>query len=104
MFCGIVGRFDCQGAGKWSPNVSADNVPVATSAPSFISGHVRPQDVESLEQVAGENGLEIQQYMSSYVTYSAAISLTTWQGKENLKYPWEFYYVKYIFTDPPLGL
>ena len=49
---GVVGVFNCQGAGNWPlKQVAEDN---HCSKPS-ISGLVRPIDVELLEQIAGEN-------------------------------------------------
>lgn len=50
ILTGVVGVFNCQGAGSW-PLKSLE------AAPSHItiSGKVRPLDVEFLEEVAGEN-------------------------------------------------
>ncbi|RVW75140.1 putative galactinol--sucrose galactosyltransferase 2 [Vitis vinifera] len=51
---GVVGVFNCQGAGNW-PMKDAEAVPVLASTPTFLSGHVSPLDVEYLDQVAGDN-------------------------------------------------
>lgn len=47
---GVVGVFNCQGAGSW-PLKSLEAAPSSIT----ISGKVRPLDVEFLEEVAGEN-------------------------------------------------
>ncbi|KAK7281976.1 hypothetical protein RIF29_10401 [Crotalaria pallida] len=47
---GVVGIFNCQGAGIW-PMKSVEAEPTRIT----ISGKVRPLDVEFLEEVAGEN-------------------------------------------------
>jgi len=47
---GVVGVFNCQGAGSW-PLKSLEAAPLRIT----ISGKVRPLDVEFLEEVAGEN-------------------------------------------------
>lgn len=52
---GVIGVFNCQGAGSWPLKQAAEDVPTTTSAPSSISGHVSPLDVEFLEEIAGEN-------------------------------------------------
>lgn len=53
--CGVVGVFNCQGAGSWPlKQVSEDNSS-SVSKYSSISGHVRPFDVEFIEEIAGEN-------------------------------------------------
>ncbi|KAJ0106087.1 hypothetical protein Patl1_18186 [Pistacia atlantica] len=52
---GVVGVFNCQGAGSWPLKHAAEDVPTTPSAPSSISGHVSPLDVEFLKEVAGEN-------------------------------------------------
>ena len=51
----ILGIFNCQGAGSWPSVVSEDNIPVKTSAPSFISSNISPQAVKILEELAREN-------------------------------------------------
>ncbi|KAG5019649.1 hypothetical protein JHK87_015504 [Glycine soja] len=50
VLTGVVGVFNCQGAGSWS-------LKSLEAAPSCItiSGKVRPLDVEFLEEAAGEN-------------------------------------------------
>ncbi|KAJ0049231.1 hypothetical protein Pint_15588 [Pistacia integerrima] len=52
---GVVGVFNCQGAGSWPLKHAAEDVPTTPSPPSSISGHVSPLDVEFLKEVAGEN-------------------------------------------------
>ncbi|KAI9173769.1 hypothetical protein LWI28_006155 [Acer negundo] len=49
---GVIGVFNCQGAGRWPLKEIAEH---RSPTPSTISGHVRPIDVEFLEEVAGEN-------------------------------------------------
>ncbi|KAL1323407.1 hypothetical protein HN51_033757 [Arachis hypogaea] len=49
-FTGVVGVFNCQGAGSW-PLKPVDGTPNNIT----LSGKVRPLDVEFLEDVAGEN-------------------------------------------------
>ena len=44
--------FNCQGAGSWPLKEIAEHI---SPTPSTISGHVRPIDVEFLEEVASEN-------------------------------------------------
>lgn len=51
---GVVGVFNCQGAGTW-PMKDANVVPTSASVPTSLSGHVHPLDVEFLDQVAGDN-------------------------------------------------
>lgn len=48
---GVIGVFNCQGAGNWPLQQKDENLPVC----STISGHISPLDVEFLEEVAGEN-------------------------------------------------
>lgn len=50
MLTGVVGVFNCQGAGSW-PMKSSEAAPTHLT----ISGKVRPLDVEFLGEVAGEN-------------------------------------------------
>ncbi|XP_010250976.1 PREDICTED: probable galactinol--sucrose galactosyltransferase 2 [Nelumbo nucifera] len=52
---GVIGVFNCQGAGNWSCKEIANNEPLSESKLSQISGHVSPNNVEFLEQVADEN-------------------------------------------------
>lgn len=54
-FSGVIGAFNCQGAGKWpcKDNTNDDNT--STSKSLAISGYVSPMDVEFLEELAGEN-------------------------------------------------
>lgn len=47
---GVIGVFNCQGAGSW-PMKPSETTPTHLT----ISGKVRPLDVEFLEEVAGEN-------------------------------------------------
>ncbi|XP_051136786.1 probable galactinol--sucrose galactosyltransferase 2 [Andrographis paniculata] len=47
---GVVGVFNCQGAGAWPMKQARSDMPETTS----ISGHVKPLDVEFLEEIAGE--------------------------------------------------
>lgn len=51
---GVVGVFNCQGAGTWPMKEEIH----ATQKSSPISGRVNPIDVEHLEEIAGENWTE----------------------------------------------
>lgn len=44
--------FNCQGAGTWPLKETAEHV---SPTPCSLSGHVRPLDVEFLDDIAGEN-------------------------------------------------
>ncbi|XP_020235790.1 probable galactinol--sucrose galactosyltransferase 2 [Cajanus cajan] len=50
VLTGVIGIFNCQGAGSW-PLKSLEATPLRIT----ISGKVRPLDVEFLEEVAGDN-------------------------------------------------
>ncbi|KAH0448066.1 hypothetical protein IEQ34_021866 [Dendrobium chrysotoxum] len=50
-FTGILGAFNCQGAGTW-PGLSSNQ---SNSSPEFITGEVSPNDIEYLDEVAGNN-------------------------------------------------
>ncbi|PON85231.1 Glycosyl hydrolase [Trema orientale] len=52
---GVVGVFNCQGAGSWPLKNVAEDINFSGSTNSSISGHVRPIDVEFLEEIAGES-------------------------------------------------
>ncbi|XP_038878350.1 probable galactinol--sucrose galactosyltransferase 2 [Benincasa hispida] len=54
-FTGIVGVFNCQGAGHWPLMKVAQNEHTSTCTKLTITGSVCPDDVEFLEDVAGEN-------------------------------------------------
>ena len=47
---GVLGVFNCQGAGDWPLKQSSQEI-----QPVVLSGRVRPLDVEFLGEVAGEN-------------------------------------------------
>lgn len=50
---GVLGIFNCQGAGSWPlKQVSLD---ITNTGSTSISGFIRPLDVEFLEEIAGEN-------------------------------------------------
>ncbi|KAK6261843.1 hypothetical protein QUC31_007659 [Theobroma cacao] len=49
---GVIGVFNCQGAGSWPMKQATEDL---TSTPSSISGNMSPCDVEFIEEVAGEN-------------------------------------------------
>ncbi|KAK6250172.1 Glycosyl hydrolases 36 - like 3 [Theobroma cacao] len=49
---GVIGVFNCQGAGSWPMEQATEDL---TSTPSSISGNMSPCDVEFIEEVAGEN-------------------------------------------------
>uniref|UniRef100_A0A7N2MKY1 Uncharacterized protein n=1 Tax=Quercus lobata TaxID=97700 RepID=A0A7N2MKY1_QUELO len=48
---GVIGVFNCQGAGSWPHNEVAQDICNATSTSSSIACHVSPHDVEFLEEV-----------------------------------------------------
>ena len=52
-----MGVFNCQGAGDWplKQNLEAEDIHFSTSTKKSISGHVKPVDVEFLEDIAGES-------------------------------------------------
>ncbi|PUZ47661.1 hypothetical protein GQ55_7G184500 [Panicum hallii var. hallii] len=51
-FSGVIGVFNCQGAGQWVwPVKDIAYVPTSIN----ITGHLSPSDVESLEDIAGDN-------------------------------------------------
>jgi hypothetical protein len=52
---GVLGVFNCQGAGSWPLKEVAQDMSSATSTSSSISRHVSPQDVEFLEEIADES-------------------------------------------------
>ncbi|KAF8399811.1 hypothetical protein HHK36_015682 [Tetracentron sinense] len=52
---GVIGVFNCQGAGSWPCKEGAQDDQVSAYKPSLISDHVSPLNVEFLEEVAGEN-------------------------------------------------
>lgn len=52
---GVMGVFNCQGAGSWPLKEVAQDNCNATSTSSSISCHVSPHDVEFLEEVADES-------------------------------------------------
>ncbi|XXG88821.1 hypothetical protein AAC387_Pa12g0979 [Persea americana] len=54
-FSGVVGAFNCQGAGKWPCKDKTHDENTSTSNPLALSGQVSPMDVEFLEELAGEN-------------------------------------------------
>ncbi|XP_042951603.1 probable galactinol--sucrose galactosyltransferase 2 isoform X2 [Carya illinoinensis] len=51
---GIIGVFNCQGAGNWLLKEAAQETSSAVSTSSSTSCHVSPHDVEFLEEIAGE--------------------------------------------------
>ncbi|XP_062168819.1 probable galactinol--sucrose galactosyltransferase 2 [Alnus glutinosa] len=52
---GVLGVFNCQGAGSWPLKEVVQGMSSATSTCSLISCHVSPQDVEFLEEIADES-------------------------------------------------
>ncbi|GFZ07858.1 seed imbibition 1 [Actinidia rufa] len=50
---GVVGVFNCQGAGSWPLKQAAKDVTISESTTKPLSGRVSPLDVEFLEEVAG---------------------------------------------------
>ncbi|XP_019056471.1 PREDICTED: probable galactinol--sucrose galactosyltransferase 2 isoform X2 [Tarenaya hassleriana] len=51
---GILGVFNCQGAGSW-PLKQTDENATGPCESVLLSGYVRPDDIEFLEEIAGEN-------------------------------------------------
>ncbi|OMO94433.1 Raffinose synthase [Corchorus capsularis] len=49
---GVLGVFNCQGAGSWPLKQATEDL---TSTPLCISGKMSPSDVEFIEEVAGED-------------------------------------------------
>ncbi|PIA51544.1 hypothetical protein AQUCO_01100416v1, partial [Aquilegia coerulea] len=52
---GVIGVFNCQGAGSWPCRDRIHTEPMSGSTPSPIRGYVSPINVEFLDEVAGEN-------------------------------------------------
>jgi hypothetical protein len=52
---GVIGVFNCQGAGSWPMKQEAEEIPAVPSGPSSLSGHLSPIDVEFLDDIAGED-------------------------------------------------
>ncbi|KAJ9140236.1 hypothetical protein P3X46_030908 [Hevea brasiliensis] len=52
---GVIGIFNCQGAGSWPMKQAAEEMPNVPFTPLTLSGNVRPTDVEFLREVAGED-------------------------------------------------
>ncbi|KAK4479382.1 hypothetical protein RD792_014894 [Penstemon davidsonii] len=48
---GVIGVFNCQGAGSWPMKQPSESTPTVVS----ITGRVSPVDVEFLDEIAGEN-------------------------------------------------
>ncbi|KAL8529897.1 hypothetical protein ACS0TY_007095 [Phlomoides rotata] len=51
---GVVGVFNCQGAGSWPMKQAPESVENSTLKATSIAGRVTPLDVEFLEDIAGE--------------------------------------------------
>ncbi|KAG8378712.1 hypothetical protein BUALT_Bualt07G0013800 [Buddleja alternifolia] len=51
---GVIGVFNCQGAGSWPMKQAPESAEKATAAAISITGRVSPLDVEFLEEIAGE--------------------------------------------------
>lgn len=52
---GVIGVFNCQGAGSWPFKESLQDLPIPSLKDASILGHVSPSDVEFLDEIAGEN-------------------------------------------------
>lgn len=52
---GVLGVFNCQGAGRWPSKDQHKQSLDPSSASISLSGHVSPHDVEYLEDIAGED-------------------------------------------------
>ncbi|KAK4394867.1 putative galactinol--sucrose galactosyltransferase 2 [Sesamum angolense] len=53
-FSGVVGVFNCQGAGNWPLRDGPERNPSSSADSLVLSGHVSPQDVDFLDEVAHE--------------------------------------------------
>lgn len=51
---GVVGVFNCQGAGSWPMKQALESTENSTLKARSIAGRVTPLDVEFLEDIAGE--------------------------------------------------
>lgn len=51
---GVIGAFNCQGAGSWPMKEAPESSLNSTFAAVQITGRVSPLDVEFLEEIAGE--------------------------------------------------
>ncbi|XP_027153956.1 probable galactinol--sucrose galactosyltransferase 2 [Coffea eugenioides] len=52
---GVLGVFNCQGAGSWPLKEAVHDLPIKHSQDSLISSHARPSDAEFLDEIAGKN-------------------------------------------------
>lgn len=52
-FSGVLGIFNCQGAGTWPFLDTSQSY--TSSEQSYLTGHVSPIDIEFLDEVTGEN-------------------------------------------------
>ena len=52
---GVLGIFNCQGAGSWPLKEAVHDLPIKHSQDSLISSHARPSDVEFLDEIVGKN-------------------------------------------------
>ncbi|KAK4402491.1 putative galactinol--sucrose galactosyltransferase 2 [Sesamum angolense] len=52
---GVVGVFNCQGAGSWPMKQAAESTKNSSAAATSCSGRVSPLDVEFLDEIAEEN-------------------------------------------------
>nr|CAB3487407.1 unnamed protein product [Digitaria exilis] len=76
-FSGVIGVFNCQGAGQWVwPVKDIAYVPTSIN----ITGHLSPSDVESIEEIAGHNW----NGESAVYAYSSC-SLSRLQKHQNLE-------------------
>ncbi|KAK6148250.1 hypothetical protein DH2020_019162 [Rehmannia glutinosa] len=52
---GVVGIFNCQGAGNWPLRDGVEHNSNSSSTSLILSGHVSPQDIDFLQEVADES-------------------------------------------------
>lgn len=52
---GVLGVFNCQGAGSWPLKEAVQDLSIKYSQDSLISSRVSPSDVEFLDEIAGKN-------------------------------------------------
>ncbi|XP_060670611.1 probable galactinol--sucrose galactosyltransferase 2 [Ziziphus jujuba] len=93
---GVLGIFNCQGAGSWPlKQVSLD---ITNTGSTSISGFIRPLDVEFLEEIAGENWNE---EFAVYAFNSGSLSVLPKNG--NLKVSLATLQCE-IYTISPIGV
>lgn len=52
---GVIGAFNCQGAGNWPLKEGSENILASTSKPLTITGHISPLDIDYIGDIAGDD-------------------------------------------------